>query len=423
MSDIKRQKLDNPIAYQCQFVVTKKNKTKQCRMMRKKENRYCSEHMIHDNESSNTKKRIPCPLNPNHTVWEKELDTHVLKCNAKPKVDRNRWFQLNINSTLQNSKDFELEKDSETLNDQYYRDLLDKMEFEPLKSHICEHPGLTTQLEQKTYQKHVLQQSSLIGNLKRLNLLSTDTFYMEYGCGKAELSRYVNQCIIHDNLAGTNCYGYGLIDRGNNRLKCDSKIIQDSEPYDLNPIVKRAKIDIKDLKLDEFIEDIKPRNIVAISKHLCGAATDLTLKSILNSSIVENNQFGGILIAMCCRHVCSHDQLLPGSKQFLYDHGFKSVDSFNKLKKMVSWAVNITEERKRSSNSTENVQNESKNEEESVLTPNQRHEYGLKARRLIDDSRAHALRSLLNDQYEVELFWYIDSEITKENVCLSIVKK
>ena len=36
-----------------------------------------------------------------------------------------------------------------------------------------------------------------------------------------------------------------------------------------------------------------------------------------------------------------------------------------------------------------------------------REEIGLKARRLIDESRVHALKSILNDKYKVEIFWYV----------------
>lgn len=69
-------------------------------------------------------------------------------------------------------------------------------------------------------------------------------------------------------------------------MKADSKIVQDCENVTLTPQIKRSKIDIKDLNLDKFISDLKIDKVVGISKHLCGAATDLTLKLILNSSIL-----------------------------------------------------------------------------------------------------------------------------------------
>ncbi|KAI5963880.1 TRM13 [Candida theae] len=403
--ELKKQKSDKPQLYQCEYVIPKKNK--RCRMLRKKQNKFCSEHMIHD--ASSSQKRIPCPLNPNHTIWEKDLKSHLEKCNARPKKEHDLWYIENFNSQMANSVDVDF-VDGPEQDDNYCREVLDKIEFEPLEKIVCQHDGLLSQLQEKTNQKHVIQQSSLIGNLKRLRLLSLDAFYMEFGCGKGELSRYVNQCVLRDFSKSAEGYGFGLIDRGTNRLKADNKIIQDSEPFQITPIVKRSKIDIKHLNLDKFLEDVNPTRVVAISKHLCGAATDLTLKSLLNSSLFEGKRFGGVLIAMCCRHVCFQDEFLPQSKQYLINLGFNTRQSMTTLTKMVSWGVNLDSD----STSEDNV--------DSGLTSKQRYEYGIKARRIIDESRVHALKMILGHDYNVEIFWYVDTDITKENVCLSITR-
>ncbi|KAI5967723.1 TRM13 [Candida margitis] len=401
----KRQKVDKPQTYQCEYLLPKKNK--RCRMLRKKQNKYCSEHMIHDTTSS--QKRIPCPLNPNHTVWEKDLTLHLEKCNARPETNHDPWYVENYNHALRNSTQVTLFDNGGPQHDEnFYRELLDKIQFKPLKRIIGEHEGLSKHLEEKTNQKHIIQQSSIIGNLKRLGLLSSDNFYVEFGCGKGELSRCVNQCVLYDSSECGPNYGFGLIDRGTNRLKADNKIIQDSEPFKAKPVIKRSKIDIKDLNVDKFLEDIRPNKVVAVSKHLCGAATDLTLKSLLNSNLFENATFGGVLLAMCCRHVCFGDEFLPKSKEYLYNLGFNTTQSIKVLKKMVSWGVNLNDDER--------------NNKDSGLCSKQRYEYGIKARRIIDESRIHALKSILGDEYNVEIFWYVDTDITKENVCLSITK-
>lgn len=50
--------------------------------------------------------------------------------------------------------------------------------------------------------------------------------------------------------------------------------------------VQRVTIDIKDLELSKVqaltTEDGKRKKVVAFSKHLCGSATDITLKCIMN---------------------------------------------------------------------------------------------------------------------------------------------
>ncbi|KAI3404847.2 TRM13 [Candida oxycetoniae] len=418
---LKKQKIDLENVCYCQYILPKKNK--RCKMMRKKYNKYCSEHMIFNdtNDSScEKKKRITCPLDPSHTIWENDIKGHMFKCNARPKTRHEPWFQLNYNCSLVgvNDDDFTPQDDDPLTEEKKYIDLVDSKEYQPLSFHVCNHKGLTTQLEQRTFQKHVLQQSSLIGNLKRLHLLSPECFYVEFGCGKGELSRYVNQCILEENRgredSDSSHYGYGLIDRGTNRLKADSKIVSDSETSSLHPLIKRSKIDIKDLNLDLFLKEVNPTKLVVISKHLCGAATDLTLKSLLNSCIFQNNQFCGVLIAMCCRHLCSYDQLLPQSKKYLYNLGFKSRQSFDTLKKMVSWAIDA---------SKPEATGDEEEMHSSGLNAKERQECGLKARRILDESRAFALKSILGDAFQVEIFWYVTTETTLENVCLSVTKK
>ena len=475
----KTKNANGTVLYYCEYVLPKDNK--KCRLMRKKSNKYCAEHILHQqlpkdaSNSSNslTLERVPCPLDPNHTIWKSELDTHVLKCNARPKENRDPWFELNYNSRLQSggrqrtqkgdNDNFDLADDF-TITESKVLSIINGLEYPALELRVCEHKGLKPHLEERTFQKHILQQSSLIGNLKRLDMLSQEFFYMEFGCGKGELSRYINQCILEDvkgekhqkkmeeknsikNGEGSH-YGYGLIDRGKNRLKADSKIITDSESSESSkilPQIKRSKIDIKDLNVSKFLEDVDYKNVVTVSKHLCGAATDLTLKLLLNSDLFSKDKFAGVLIAMCCRHVCSHDQLLPQSKKYLFDHGFESKQSFNVLKKIVSWAVDAKDDKPTRAKFNEgdegnecnecngktdtNARNETNKvnaideNHPSGLTSKQRQEYGLKARRIIDESRAFAMRSILGEDYNVELFWYIEDNITLENVCLSIVKQ
>lgn len=85
-----------------------------------------------------------------------------------------------------------------------------------------------------------------------MGLLSNSFLYLEFGAGKGELLRYLNQCILQQKTECSCTYGFGLIDRGKNRLKADSKIISDSETLQTKPQIKRSKIDIKDLNLINF---------------------------------------------------------------------------------------------------------------------------------------------------------------------------
>ncbi|CUM68592.1 uncharacterized protein PRCAT00006319001 [Priceomyces carsonii] len=401
---------------QCGFFLVKKNR--KCAMQRKEGNQFCSEHMIFDKEE---RKRIPCPLDPKHTVWKDDLDAHLKKCNAKLKEKEDEWFQRDINCSLKNNqnefnvKEYEDDKVESSKIHEKYIHLLEGIEFEPLIRNRADHKGLQAQLSKTQNQKHALQQSSLIGNLKEKRLLDTNCTYIEFGCGKGELSRYVNLCLIEELKEGktdhtNHRYGYGFIDRGVNRLKADNRILKDvreSSVEFIAPMIKRTRIDIKDLNLDRFLELLNPHKVVGISKHLCGAATDLTLKLVLNSSLVnqESKNFGGLLIAMCCRHACSYDELLPQSREFLKQKGFRSPASFNVLRKAASWAV------------SHKISEGNGNESEAIS--NDKRKLGLKARRLIDESRVFAMKQLLPN-FEVDMFLYTDTDVTLENVCLCV---
>ena len=47
--------------------------------------------------------------------------------------------------------------------------------------------------------------------------------------------------------------------------------------------------------------------MVGIAKHLCGGASDLTLKSfeqLQNTKVELNSKLAGLSIATCCHHAC-----------------------------------------------------------------------------------------------------------------------
>lgn len=411
---VKRRKLEEtapesdgvPAVYlKCEFFIKRKNRP--CSMQRKATEKYCSEHMIHDDEGK--KKRVPCPLDPSHTVWEYNLKKHVKKCNTRPSEVHDEWYELNINSQPN-----AVNASSELLDDKElyakYIPILQKIDFDDLEFRIEDHRGCWNRLGELQNQKHALQQLSLIGNLCKEGLLSSSQFYVEFGCGKAELSRYVNLCVEQDEknqpttANGTDiCYGYGLIDRGVNRMKMDNKIIKESSK---KLKILRSHMDIKDFSLLKFQEACNSQHIVGISKHLCGSATDLTLSAVLKSQM---KGVDGLLIAMCCRHVCQYEQLLPQSRQYLAQHGFNNERAFHILKKMVSWAVCGKREEESDKNHI------------SGLSVAEREQLGFKARRLVDQSRVEAINEVLTE-HKAEMFWYTSRDTTLENVALLIKK-
>ncbi|KAM5293496.1 tRNA:m(4)X modification enzyme TRM13 homolog isoform 2-T2 [Glossophaga mutica] len=80
----------------CGYYVAKKKRF--CRMVVAAGKRFCGEH-AGAAEEENARKRILCPLDPKHTVYEDQLAKHLKKCNSreKPKPD---FFVQDINAGL-----------------------------------------------------------------------------------------------------------------------------------------------------------------------------------------------------------------------------------------------------------------------------------------------------------------------------------
>lgn len=397
----KEGKLVNVDRLQCQFIIPRKNR--QCPLTRKKDVLFCAEHLKIN--SDNDIKRIPCPVDPRHSIWENTLENHVEKCNKKKEKSKTEpWFELNKNCSNQETKELEFE-----INYKKWIPIVEESfkEYEELKLEILEHKGVEDRMNELSNQKHAIQQSSLISHLNNNKLLSNNFNYIEFGCGRAEFSRYTLKSIIHQDLKGTDFF---LIDRSPSRMKLDSKMVQDAKESDLDVKIFRVKIDIKDLNADNIIsnEFKNGKKFVAISKHLCGAATDLTIQCILRNEILKE-RFEGMIVAMCCRHCCDYNMLSEESKTYLLLRNIDEV-GFKHLMKFASWAVNGRRDNLTEDDGTDHL---------SGLSLGERETLGLKARRLIDESRKF---TLIQQGFKAELCQYINREISLENTCLIVHK-
>ncbi|SMN22453.1 similar to Saccharomyces cerevisiae YOL125W TRM13 2'-O-methyltransferase responsible for modification of tRNA at position 4 [Maudiozyma saulgeensis] len=414
----------------CQYLIVKKDR--QCGMTRRADEQYCSEHLnllkknsgtlIHSGVNSEERERIPCPLDPNHSVWKDQLSRHLKKCNKfkLSHVNDNETFfnkdmNINNNDTLSSVKiDYK-----QFLNQSI--EILQKWKIEndiiiPLKQESNQEM-VQKRVNTLINQKHAIQQSSLIQNMidyKILNTTKKDQDYIEFGCGKAEFSRYLNQVICLTNQNEPRDITYHLIDRASNRMKFDSKFVSDTQELTnqlkIVPTIKRIKIDIKDLKIDTQLDS--SHNYVAISKHLCGVATDLTLRCILNNNILHN-KLDGLCIAMCCRHVCSPRDyvnpeyikalLLPDTNDITYEQFFTC------LTKICSWATNGRRPDMVGTDIVEITDSIS-------MTLEERESLGLMARKIIDLGRLKWVQQNLGEN--AELIRYVDKSISLENVAL-----
>ena len=132
--------------------------------------------------------------------------------------------------------------------------------------------------------KHHIQNSSLLEHLDTSNLLSDNSSFIEFGSGRGALSYWLTKA-----LSNPGSCDLILVDKASPRHKLDTRLRYEAGD-DQSISVMRLRLDIGDLDLsgvltsdttdeDEALtSNNDQKKIVGVSKHLCGAATDLTLR-------------------------------------------------------------------------------------------------------------------------------------------------
>lgn len=327
----------------CQFFVQRKSRF--CKMRAKEGNLYCGEHLVHEDSTS----RVPCPLDPAQylliyfgslcyiscsSVAVNELDKHLLKCNARPGPTK-PYFRKDCNvfgdtdelseSALEDSGNFAGMEPCD------YKELVEKvrnirhrLELDPVSipGEYREDTGSISEGEKEKLQKDVLCKM-VLGKVS--NHSGSKLVILEMGCGKGGLSHHLITT-NPDVFKGVQFY---LVDRDNFRGKLDSQ----AAAAGVN--VERAKIDIKDLNLDKMIGD-EVESVIVISKHLCGAATCLTLVALKNLALSRPNLNIEVVVALCCHQRCTAGMFC---QQSLISSDYFTPKEFKRVCGLCSWAV------------------------------------------------------------------------------------
>ncbi|KAI9020434.1 methyltransferase TRM13-domain-containing protein [Hyaloraphidium curvatum] len=268
--------------------------------------------------------------------------------------------------------------------------------------------------------KHSRQISSLVAHLCLLGMDPSWTL-VEFGCGRAELSQFVNGALSGPSR-------FVLVDRENPRNKYDAPIRNARHPgHDAGSETNRLIIDIADLdlaKVAPIAEDLS-RPLLAYSKHLCGPATDLTLRC-LSSFASQGGNVAGIAIALCCHQRCTADSL-AGAEFLVGDHAdMLTEEEFRAACVVSTWTLSwYGEERQRLPKDT----NGDSTEQDGTATPPENssathwsglprdalEKLGFQVKRLLDWARCRYLDSV---GLEAELAYYVQKDVTPENVVL-----
>jgi tRNA:m4X modification enzyme len=242
-------------------------------------------------------------------------------------------------------------------------------------------------------------------------LLSSKTHYIEFGAGRGKLSHWLQLA-----LQGDDSVHFTLVDRANCRRKFDLYHRFESQ----GPKFERLLIDIEHLDLGLLLKDggrVTYNQVIGVSKHLCGAATDLALRcltryqqSVNGSSSVANMApaVQGMVMALCCHQRCNWKSMF--GREILEDFGFNPVD-FHIISHMTSWAV--------CGQRPDKVDKDDASPSIGYI-PHAKEHIGLKCKRFMDLIRVHKLRQC---GYDCHLVHYVDRTISLENVLLIAVLK
>uniref|UniRef100_A0A8B9F7V6 tRNA:m(4)X modification enzyme TRM13 n=1 Tax=Amazona collaria TaxID=241587 RepID=A0A8B9F7V6_9PSIT len=448
-------------AGRCAYFVERKKRF--CKMAPAPGRRFCGEHG--QQEEENGRKRIPCPLDPKHTVYEDQLQKHLKKCNSREKP-KPVYFVQDINAGLQDVAEIpEKRVPLSSLSKEELENLIIKLkkasnglEFH-LKEQILSHQALQEALNDpkngESAFKHLKQQASILGNMEKLHLLGPGRCFIEFGAGRGKLSHWVDVA-----LQNVEDVQFLLVERATTRFKVDGKHQR------RDSIFERLQVDIQHLCLNKVpILEKKKLPVVGMGKHLCGAATDLALRCLVEryaaccdaqneepapkrsrtdqaevasnssadneSSKADCKPVAGIVIALCCHHKCDWTHYV--GREFFKSVGLGPVE-FHCFQRMSSWATCGMRETTNKASASEASEEQTGDTEEheqafskiesgpdtlqGILTVEERKEIGSLCKRLIDHGRIEYLQQR---GYKAVLQYYIESAVSLENVLLTAV--
>ncbi|KAL5218706.1 hypothetical protein ABZP36_019390 [Zizania latifolia] len=321
---------------------------------------YCGNHLPeYSSDGGATSRRlVPCPVDPSHTVLEENLEAHVSKCPLKKQaavLAEQPFYSKGINSAGGEGRGGVTSAAKRAavhrLTEDELRALIEKirsvhkaasvaMRESYLVTDACD-KWMRNQVDRKVpYQeKHVTQQASIIGNMEAFGLLKkggaeevpqeSAPAVVEFGAGRGYLTQML-----------ADCYGITdvfLVERRSYKLKADRSLRQNE-----GITLKRLRIDIEDLNL-RGIEALSGLQYLAIGKHLCGPATDMTMMCCLHEQYNQAQEKGygkhnlcGLALATCCHHLCQWNHY--ANKTFLSGLGITEED-FHAMTWFSSWAV------------------------------------------------------------------------------------
>lgn len=283
----------------------------------------------------------------------------------------------------------------------------------------------------KNGQNHVRQQASIAGHLERagwlpltkqvqvdkLSSASQNLCLVEFGAGSARLSSMIAR-VSAEPIAL-----HVLVDRQAVRRTADQALCSDGlDKGEISPLVRRVQCDICELNLTSILNDglaegvgsssvqttqdihSQTSAIVCIGKHVCGSATDLTLRCCIRAFIEGTFDIRGMALALCCHHLCDWSTYV-GQSWFIA-HGL-SAEDFERMRWYSKLAHSQYKQR------PDGVVGDLRSQ--AARTAAARAELGHVSKRVIDEGRLAWLR---DQGWSSRVVRFVQREVSPENSLL-----
>ncbi len=344
----------------CHFFLTRKGRY--CNIRATDGSRWCGNHVPGAQQDGvGAKPRMPCPVDPSHTIYAHNLNAHVRVCTRSQ--DNNAmaaqpFYKANVNSgrscsdtattTEQLSSDDAhalLARVLALAEGRYARLFSTAMEdavqqfitgpaAESVMARIAEYGWAHAQA------RHAIQQASLVSHLERRGLLDGETTVVELGAGRGSLGLAVKLAFPSARLL--------MVERAGVKHKADSVLRKLEKGGAAVGGFRRLRMDLRHLHVRGM--GLPERGRVAfVGKHVCGVATDLSLRAVAaylrEAPSASAPQPVGVGIACCCYHVCLWDDYV-GKEVWEEELGWGRAE-FHVVNRCACWVSSCRDEQKR----------------------------------------------------------------------------
>ncbi|MES1909068.1 MAG: hypothetical protein MHM6MM_001874 [Cercozoa sp. M6MM] len=164
----------------------------------------------------------------------------------------------------------------------------------------------------KKRRKHALQHAALCAQLRETASLRRETTLVEFGAGKAELSKTL--ALTSQRLHGDEGVRVVCVDMQNFRHKCE-RVLQER--------ARRLRVNLRHLDLRRVPWLVSSLRVDCVAKHLCGCGTDYALRSLRTALQGDTKvPLGSLVISLCCHHKCTWASFC--GRAFLQQHGINN---------------------------------------------------------------------------------------------------